>query len=69
LLYEFSANETGPVEVVVWNDLGQRVYTQTRDKTTTQLQDVVAVNHLKPGMYLLELKCGKERLVRKFIKY
>jgi hypothetical protein len=54
-----------PYEVIIYNTLGQRVYVRA---ITTALSEILMLDTLAPGVYLLEAQIGGKRLHSKLSK-
>jgi hypothetical protein len=65
---ELAAQETGKVSLLIWDQLGRRVGAFRSQKAWTVLEHSLDLDLLKPGLYLLEARLGKEIFTRKFVK-
>jgi hypothetical protein len=65
---ELAANETGPVSIIIWDQLGRKAGSLMSRKEWTVLEKSLDLGKLNPGLYLLEVRLGKETLTRKFVK-
>ncbi|WP_207436203.1 DUF7619 domain-containing protein [Sabulibacter ruber] len=68
LFLTFSSNATGQVQFAVRSQLGVEVMRLEAEKNLTVLEKTLDVTSLVPGMYVLEVRLGKEVLRYKFVK-
>ena len=66
---ELAGNETGEIRILVWDQLGQKMESFQVRKNLTVLEQTLELGKLLAGLYLLEVRLGKEVLTRKFVKH
>lgn len=59
---------TGPVEIRLLSLVGQQVTRQSEIKTERQFLKTIPVNGIQSGVYLIEIKLGTNRIIRKWVK-
>jgi hypothetical protein len=65
---ELIAGETGEVDILVYNQLGQMVKQLSVYKKYNQLEYELTISNLPQGMYIIEASTSKKRMKAKFIK-
>ncbi|MGV3641004.1 MAG: DUF7619 domain-containing protein [Adhaeribacter sp.] len=65
---ELTANETGPVRIVIWDRLGRETRSFKALKPHTVLEQSLDLGNLSAGLYLLEVQLGQQVLTRKFVQ-
>ncbi|MFT5385178.1 MAG: hypothetical protein ACI81W_002584 [Saprospiraceae bacterium] len=65
----YAQSESGAMLLSVFNAVGQLVYQQDLRGEAYEKTEVISINSLAAGMYVFELKSGKERVVEKVLVF
>jgi hypothetical protein len=60
-------NYTGPVNITIYNILGQKIYDAVRTKTYKQIEETIFPSHLYTGVYFLDINFQGEHLLKKLL--